>query len=166
MHEFFLNWANATLKATAQNATVITTAATPQDFDSFSAANAGGRSNIDVALNGLLTASAINSPQELRLRHILNDVAPKSKLTYKSSTEEEIQKATKPTVAEMVVQRLEEVLRFVETDLDGFLAMADNGIFSTSKIVSEVSLVSSLVPGSGEIARLDDGGVEEVVATM
>ncbi|KAL8805966.1 MAG: hypothetical protein Q9182_001623 [Xanthomendoza sp. 2 TL-2023] len=163
MHEFFLNWANATLKAAAQNPTVITTAATPQDIDTFSAAKTGGRSNIDVALNGLLTA-APKPPQNLALRHLLNTVAPKSSLTYNSA---EIENATtKPTVAELVVQRLEEVLKFVETDLNGFLAMADNGAFSASEVVTEVSLVSALVPGAGEIARLNDGGVEGVVETM
>ncbi|KAL8677405.1 MAG: hypothetical protein Q9186_006160 [Xanthomendoza sp. 1 TL-2023] len=163
IHEFFVNWANATRKTAAKNPTVISTAATPVDFDSFAVAKTGGLSNIDVALNGLLTAAG-NSPQNLAFRHILNKVAPTSKLTYKS-TEDGI-KTAKPTVAELVVKRLEEVLMFVETNLTGFLAMAANGTFSTSEVVTEVSLVSALVPDAGDIATVDDGAVEEVVGKM
>ncbi|KAI4248802.1 MAG: hypothetical protein L6R40_000813 [Gallowayella cf. fulva] len=157
IHAFLSNFANATRYLAAENPSSIAEVIAPVDIDSFTAASNVGLVNIDVALNGLLR-SAPDSPQHTALQLlVIAETTPKSTLQYNSN---DVANA-KPSVAEIVVRRLEELLRYVETDLEAFLAMAKEGAFSVPEVVSEAALVKSWWPKAPGIVSLGDGEVVE-----
>ncbi|KAL8780449.1 MAG: hypothetical protein Q9213_006461 [Squamulea squamosa] len=151
IHEFIVNWANATKYVATRNPSTIKIAATPEDIFGFIAARDNGTLKIDVALSGLITKGLIETPQRDMLHTTITSYAPKSNLAYNSN------KIETASVAELIVKRLDEVLTF-----DRVLAMAESGTFSTPEVVSEAILVKTWWPEAGEIASSCDG-VEEAV---
>ncbi|KAL8946774.1 MAG: hypothetical protein Q9222_006877 [Ikaeria aurantiellina] len=157
INQYLTTWSAALKHIHSTNPSIITSAAQPIDIDAFRAAHANSNAqggpgaslvNIDIALANLIHLSGSN-PQSDALLALLPIF--KSFLTYDANA---IEKAN-PPVADRLQIRLQQLVKHVESDVEGFLIMAGNGSFSVPEVVSSAGIVKGLSPEEGEVGSIE-----------
>ncbi|KAL9023436.1 MAG: hypothetical protein Q9180_008236 [Flavoplaca navasiana] len=134
INNFFTSWYKAIDIIAKEYPAVIVNAAKPEDIDTFLAFKNNGQTSIDAALRGLIIKTD-SEPQRDALMAAISEYP--STVKYDSNNIE----TADPPVATLLKTRLAQLLKYVESDLPAFLAMAAEGAFSQPKRLSEGAII-------------------------